>query len=538
MDNPKKLQVQQLILALDIGTTNVKVCVYEGIHCQLVHHLQEKLTLLISSDGQYVEIDPEQLWTQLIYICRTAISETEKRVGITPGTAKLMIALSCQRNTFLCWDKRTAKPCHRLITWKDNRARHFCEEWNRSYRKMLLNLAGWIAHFFTRSQRFKAARMFRLLAAMVPPRFLVTLEKNPQMNTLLTLGELALGTMDCWLIQRFTGGTAFLTEPSAASSTGMFDPFTGQWGYSILSLLGFPHTILPLLVETTRIGVQVDETILGHQMEIVASLGDSQAAAFGSGCMRKGDLNISLGTGTLFDYVTAGDVHASMCGMYPLVGWKIGDVFTHVLEGRANDTAAALQWANSIGLIPSLGAEDLEQCTVLAEEADPGDGTLCFMPAFSGLQTPLDDDYACAGMLGIRPNTTRGQMLRAVFESISFGVFQIWECLLSELPSARESARRIRCCGGVAYNRFICQQIATLLGQPLELVRQPEFCSARGAALLAGIACGLWDMRQAEELVTIERLFYPQTQTRAELLARYRRWERAQSRCQHYYFAD
>jgi glycerol kinase len=46
------------------------------------------------------------------------------------------------------------------------------------------------------------------------------------MQTLLEAGELELGTMDCWLLQKMSGGRAFITEPSSASSTGMFDPFT------------------------------------------------------------------------------------------------------------------------------------------------------------------------------------------------------------------------------------------------------------------------------------------------------------------------
>ena len=356
------------------------------------------------------------------------------------------------------------------------------------------------------------------------------------MRAQLAAGNLALGTMDTWLLLRLSGRQlAFLSEPSSASSTGMFDPFTGTWGQQILRLFGFPHSVLPPLVDTTKIRVHTDETLFGHPILITAMLGDSQAAAFGAGCIRKGDLKISLGTGTLFDFVCGADVHASMCGIYPLVGWKINGESTHLLEGRANETASVFQWAHAVGLLDSLEPSHLEAASERAQRANPGQGQLCFVPAFSGTQTPLDDDYACAAFLGIRSSTTRDQMLRALFESIAFGVYQIWECMMQKVPVARESVCRIRCCGGISQNDFICQQMATLIGRPLERVKEPQFCSAKGAALLAGIANGLWTVAETEELVDVERCFQSVREERSELLARFRRWQQVHWRCLNYY---
>uniref|UniRef100_A0A183CAV0 Transposase n=1 Tax=Globodera pallida TaxID=36090 RepID=A0A183CAV0_GLOPA len=42
-----------------------------------------------------------------------------------------------------------------------------------------------------------------------------------------------------------------------------------------------------------------------------------------------------------------------MKGMYPLVAWRLDGRSTHLLEGRSNDVASAIHWAQSIGLMPA-----------------------------------------------------------------------------------------------------------------------------------------------------------------------------------------
>ncbi|KAL3069522.1 hypothetical protein niasHT_033908 [Heterodera trifolii] len=543
-----------LILALDVGTTNLKLCVFDAspsAGCALIHGHEESIKLLCSSDSDNrVEMEPEQLWTQIVDAIRRAVAETKSR-GCLVG-----IGLSCQRNTFLSWNKQTFRPCHRLVTWKDGRSRHFCNQWNESVRRKLLNLAGAVAFFFTRAQRFRAARMFLLDTAMVPPRFMAMLEQNAEMRRLLEADQLALGCLDTWLMMKLSGcdSQSFVTEPSSASSTGMFDPFTAEWGRPILRLLGFPDpgAVLPSLVDTTRLGVHTAPELFGRAIPIFASLGDSQAAAFGAGCIRRGDLKISLGTGTLFDYVSGPEIHSSMHGMYPLVAWRLNGISTHLLEGRSNDVASAVRWAQSVGLMAQnlvalQSADEPEFDNADGDEGGHDESAVCFVPAFGGIQTPIGDDFACAALMGIRPDTTRRQIAHAVFDSVAFGVYQIWQCLVEEVPEARAGVCRIRLCGGVSRNSRICEHIATLIRRPVERVCEPHFCSARGAALLAGIGAGLWTLDQVDStvgnggdagksLVGVERVFHPRKGAAATALRRrFNRWREAQRRCLHYY---
>ncbi|KAK6010618.1 hypothetical protein OSTOST_24350 [Ostertagia ostertagi] len=143
-----------------------------------------------------------------------------------------------------------------------------------------------------------------------------------------------------------------------------------------------------------------------------------------------------------------------MNGLYPLVGWRVNNVPVFVAEGNDHDTAVVLKWAQSIGL-----------------------------------QTPINDDTACCGFLGIRPDTTKAHMVRAILESIAFRVYQIFETMRVEVEIL--SKPRIRICGGVAANDFVCETIATLTDIPIQRMKDGGYVASRGAALLAGFVQGL-----------------------------------------------
>lgn len=42
------------------------------------------------------------------------------------------LGISCQRNTFITWDRNTLKPFHNFITWKDMRSEDLVQSWNKS----------------------------------------------------------------------------------------------------------------------------------------------------------------------------------------------------------------------------------------------------------------------------------------------------------------------------------------------------------------------------------------------------------------------
>ncbi|KAF7633411.1 hypothetical protein Mgra_00007204 [Meloidogyne graminicola] len=90
------LTKKKAILSIDIGTTNLKVCIFSGDNCALIYGQTEEILLITSKDDQNVEIDPEQLWTQILTMVRNAVTEADKMNLNLVG-----IGLSCQRNSFV-----------------------------------------------------------------------------------------------------------------------------------------------------------------------------------------------------------------------------------------------------------------------------------------------------------------------------------------------------------------------------------------------------------------------------------------------------
>uniref|UniRef100_A0A0R3RAK3 FGGY_C domain-containing protein n=1 Tax=Brugia timori TaxID=42155 RepID=A0A0R3RAK3_9BILA len=150
---------------------------------------------------------------------------------------------------------------------------------------------------------------------------------------------------------------------------------------------------------------------------------------------------------------------------------------------------------------------------------------LYFIPAFFGIQTPLNDDTACCGFLGIRPDTTKEQMVRAMLESIAFRIYQIWKTVNDEIGTCSTEFVRLfcRCCGGVSMNDFICQTISTLIRLPLQRITSPR------------ITCGLWKKDDLDDLIDIEKTFVPDFSIRKRLLHDFKKWEAAMQRCLHFY---
>ena len=93
----------------------------------------------------------------------------------------------------------------------------------------------------------------------------------------------------------------------------------------------------------------MSKTILGSEIPIKCIMADQSASVFGQGCFKSGQLKMSLGSGSFLDFNTGMDVHASMKGLVPLVGWRIGPDLVYLAEGAYHDTSSVILWAQNMG---------------------------------------------------------------------------------------------------------------------------------------------------------------------------------------------
>ena len=115
------------------------------------------------------------------------------------------------------------------------------------------------------------------------------------------------------------------------------------------------------------------------------------------------------------------------------------------------------------------------------------DGVVC-VPALQGLGTPSWDAGARGALLGADLGTTRADLARAVVDGV---LHQVADAL-----DAIGAPAVLRLDGGLARSDWIVQRLADLTGVRVERTARPD-ATALGAAMLAGLAAGVWDAPEA-----------------------------------------
>jgi len=471
------MSFEKFVIGLDVGTTTLRSYVYD-INGQVVGSADTRVETISPQPG-WVEIKPDLLWEKVVEVLRESI----RSAGLGAKQISSM-GISCQRATFTCWNRKTGEHFHNLITWQDLRADSYVRDWNNSITMKGLRLGGKLLYWVTRLSRYKAAGIMKLDNRMVIMRLLWALENIPRLKEAVEAGEAMFGCVDSWLLYKLTG--KHQTEVSNIAATGLFDPFTMDYAGWAFNLFSLPLSIMPEVVDSCgdHFGITRSD-ILGHSVPIRAVLADQSASAFGSSCHTVGSAKITLGTGSFLDVVTA-KPHASMEGLVPLVAWRIGEDTAFLAEGSVNDTGVMIAWAKTVGLFDNID-EISETVSAL-----PNSNGVYFVPGFHGLKAPVQDSTASAGFIGLRLNTTKEEMLRALLESIGFSMKKLVDVYMSETGNHLD---QVAVDGGVSRNDFIVQMMADLTG--VSIVRPGNVeVSAWGVAGLAGLGVGVWQDRE------------------------------------------
>lgn len=506
------------VLALDIGTTVIRAYVYDK-NVNVLGSSHSKVTLL-HPKPLLSEIEPHKLYHEVIDCIHRCI----KASGLTADEITCM-GIATQRNTFITWDKETGVPFHNFITWQDLRGKEYVKDWNHSYTMKALNTGAKLLHTFTRSPRHLAASVLRFLSPQVTMRLKWLLNHNEELKERLHYGQVLFGCMDTWIMWKLTGGKVHATDYSCASSTGLFDPFQMEWSAVVCKLLDIPMLIFPTIKDTSGFFGTCDPKIVGAAIPITAVVADQQSAMFGDCCFSVGDVKCTMGSGTFIDLNTGDIPHASIAGLYPLVGWKIGSELVYIAEGVAADTGRVLEWAQNLNIF-----NDVSELASIAESV-PDNGGVYFVAAFSGLQAPINDDTAVTTMIGMTPSTDRAHVVRAILESLAFRFKLLYETMLTE---TKQPIKTVRVNGGVSNNKFVLQLMADLTNQVIEKSRFTDMTNL-GAAFLAGLGQGIW--KSKEDLVNLQgcdQVFAPQEKW-CKYKTVFRTWERAVNRSKKWY---
>jgi len=479
------------ILAVDAGTTSVRGFVVDGTG-SILGVGQREFPQHFPSPG-LVEHDADEIWTATLAACGDALTAA----GTRPDEVTC-VGITNQRETTLLYDRATLAPVHRAIVWQDRRTADRCEA---------LRAAGHEDHL-------RRATGLVLDAYFSGTKAGWLLDHVAGARDRAEAGDLALATVDTWLVARMTAGTAHVTEPSNASRTLLYDLAAGDFTDDLCGVLDVPRALLPEVRDSAGAFGTTDPTaFLGVAAPITGIAGDQQAALFGQGAWTPGTSKNTYGTGSFLLMNTGTEAVRSDGGLLTSVGWRLGGVDTFVLEGAIFVTGASVQWLrDQLGVIADAG-----EVEALAAELPDGNEGVYLVPAFAGLGAPHWDPHARGLLVGLTRGTDRRHLARAAIEAMAYQVTDVARLMADE---AGLDPAELRVDGGAARNDLLCRFQADLLGAPVVRPRVTE-TTVLGAALLAGLGAGVWD--SVEDLAGVwhaERTFAPtmDATTRTHLL--------------------
>ncbi len=475
-----------LVLAIDAGTTGIRTILYDRSGREVASAYRE-FTQLTPAPG-LLEHDPEEIWA----VTRGLMAETMARAGAAGGMVAAA-GVTGQRATTLVWDRATGRPLHNALVWQDLRTYPRCLE--------LSPLVG-----------FPVSP----LASLTKVEWL--LQNVPGAREKVLAGDAVVGTLDTWLIWMLTGGAAFVTDTSNASTTSMWDPATGSWSPQLVGMLGLSVDQLATVSPSSGVYGDADPDLFGGAgVPVAACAGDQQAAMFGQLCLEPGDGKATYGTSVMVDVNTGGQ-WVNGTGGYPLGLWRIGTVDSYLLEGTVITGGAVVGWGSALRLLESPAeSQDLAASV-------PDAGGVAFVPALQGLGSPYMDPSAKGALLGLTRATTRAHVARALLEGVAFRTREVVEALRTDSPAP--AFGRLRVDGGMAANDLFLQAQADVLGIPVERPSTNQATSL-GIASMAGLAVGFWQDVEEIRATRLPGTVFEPGPGAAGLEERYQAWRHA-----------
>ena len=266
--------------------------------------------------------------------------------------------------------------------------------------------------------------------------------------------------------------------------------------------MGIDSEILPEIGDSTRIfGISDPDAFLGIRAPIGAMLCDQQAALLGQGCVRKGMLKTTYGTGCFMLMNTGDRPVYSQNGLVTTVAWQIGGKRTFALDGGVYDAGTAIQWLrDGLEIIKSAS-----ECSALALSVKDNGGVY-FVPAFSGLGAPHHDPYARGMMIGLTRGTSGAHIVRAADEAMAYQVADLAKLMEKDTATP---ITLMRCDGGAVRDKFLMQFGADMMNIPIEIPDCTE-ATARGAAFAAAVGVGMAKIEDAESLFEVKIRYTPE----------------------------
>ena len=505
--------LMKYILAYDIGTTGLKTCLFS---------VEERLRLLASAGDRYglyvfpdggAEQHAEEWWEAM---CRTTREIFARCPEITP--AQIGGISFCSQMQGLILADKNGVPVRHPMSYMDQRAK---EEIKKG-----------IAY----GPQIAGANIGKLIPSLIITGAVTSSVKDPVWKYKWVEAHepenfsraYRMFDVKDYLICRLTG--QFKATEDSAFGTLLYDTRKGREGWSrkMCRMFGIRESLLPEIIRSTDCaggltGKAAAELGLKEGTPVFGGGGDTSCIAIGAGSTRVGDTHIYSGTSGWVITVTDKRM-VDVDSMIAAITGAVSGKFNYFAEMET--AGKSIQWmkeqilADSAGLYPEkkgVTETDPETYPGIYEfisevigKTEPGSGGVIYAPWLHGNRCPFEDPDATGMFLGIRLETGKAQLMRAVAEGVFYHLRWMLECQDRKL----KTAETIRFVGGTAQSPCFCQMLADILGRRIETIAEPQNAGSYGAAALAAVGLGaIPDIGSVAEFIPAKAVYEPDPET-------------------------
>lgn len=492
------------LMGIDVGTSGVKVLALSA-DGQILASAIETYPLHAPQPG-WTQQDPADWW-------QGTVAAIQKVVADCSDYKIAGIGLSGQMHGMVALDEAN-QVIREAILWNDQRTESQCRE----ITKAAGGLQGLLG--MTNNQMLTGYTGGKIL----------WLKQNEPDNYART--RIVVNPKD-YIRFRLTG--VLCTDVSDASGFGFYDVRNNQWHQELIERSGLDLAIFPPVVESTALTGQVTPEAaaicgLATGIPVAGGGGDAVISTTGLGLIKPGRVAVTLGTSG----VVAMGIPTFMDnpqGSLQVFRGNSPETFTAM--GVTLAAAGSYHWFRG-----ALGEYEIEEgkrqnrsSFALLDEAatatPAGSDGLIFLPYLTGERCPVNDPAARGGFIGLTSHHGKGHFARSVLEGVAYSLRQVYDLTISADPELASESGEVVLAGGGAASPLWRQIFADVFNLPVRTVFGSAEGGSFGAALVAGVAVGVWsDLAATVPLIRPDSETLPNPGNREIYDSQYRKYTR------------
>ena len=492
------------LMGIDVGTSGVKVLALSA-DGQILASAIEAYPLHSPQPG-WTQQDPADWWTG-------TVAAVQQVVTACSGYQIAGIGLSGQMHGMVALDESNAV-IREAILWNDQRTESQCRQ--------ITEAAGGLQGLLDRTNN-------QMLTGYTGGKILWLKQNEPE-NYART--RIVVNPKD-YIRFRLTG--VLSTDVSDASGFGFYDVKNNGWHKELIEQAGLDLRIFPPVVESSALTGQVTSEAaaicgLPAGIPVAGGGGDAVISTTGLGLIKPGRVAVTLGTSG----VVAMGIPAFMAnpeGSLQVFRGNAPGTFTAM--GVTLAAAGSYHWFREalgqyeIEAGKRLGRSSFALLDEAAKETPAGSEGLVFLPYLTGERCPVNDPAARGGFIGLTSNHGKGHFARSVLEGVAYSLRQVYELTISADPELARESGEVVLAGGGAASPLWRQIIADVFNLPVRTVYGSAEGGSFGAALVAGVAVGVWpDLAATVPLIRPDSETLPNPDHRAVYDRQYRKYTR------------